>query len=102
MKELAADKNRHITNMTRVIIGTALILMVPLVAMMFTDEVNWGLGDFVIIGALLIGTGVLYEIFTSFLKEEHRPVVAVVLFAMVVLIWAELAVGIFGSPFAGN
>ena len=43
----------------RVALATALILLVPLVAMQFTDEVDWALADFVVAGALLGGTGFL-------------------------------------------
>jgi hypothetical protein len=43
----------------RVALATACILLVPLVAMQFTDEVDWGLADFVVAGALLGGTGLL-------------------------------------------
>jgi hypothetical protein len=43
----------------RVGLATALILLLPLVAMQFTDEVNWGVADFVFAGALLGGTGLL-------------------------------------------
>ena len=43
----------------RVGLATALILLVPLVAMTFTDEVNWGPGDFVLAGILLGGSGLL-------------------------------------------
>jgi hypothetical protein len=45
----------------RVALATACILLVPLVAMQITDEVNWSLGDFVFAGALLGGTGLLLE-----------------------------------------
>jgi hypothetical protein len=40
----------------------ALILMLPLVAMQFTNEVNWDLFDFVVMGALLFGVGLAYEL----------------------------------------
>jgi hypothetical protein len=43
----------------RVAVATALILLVPLVAMQVTDEVDWGVADFVFAGALLGGTGLL-------------------------------------------
>src|SRR3982751_4077064 len=40
----------------------ALILLLPLLAMQFTDEVRWGVADFVIAGALLFGAGLTYEL----------------------------------------
>ncbi len=46
----------------RVGLATGLILLVPLVAMQFTDEVDWGVFDFVFAGALLGGTGALLEL----------------------------------------
>src|SRR5919109_2892900 len=46
----------------RVALATAFILLLPLVAMQITDEVNWGLADFVFAGALLGGTGLLLEL----------------------------------------
>jgi hypothetical protein len=47
--------------MLRVALATAFILLLPLVAMQFTDEVDWGVADFVFAGALLGGTGLLLE-----------------------------------------
>jgi hypothetical protein len=89
-------------NILRILIGTGLILLVPLVAMQFTDEVNWSVSDFVIIGALLIGAGLLFELITSRVDAKYRPIIGVVIASVVLLVWAELAVGIFGSPFAGS
>ena len=40
-------------------LATVLILLVPLVAMQFTDEVDWGVFDFVLAGVLLGGGGLL-------------------------------------------
>ena len=45
----------------RVALVTAFVLLLPLVAMQFTDEVDWGLADFVSAGVLLGGTGLLLE-----------------------------------------
>lgn len=92
----------NMNNIFRIVIGTALILMVPLVAMLFTDDVDWGLFDFLVIGTLLIGAGLTYEFVTSRVNPRQRGAIAVVIIAAVLLIWAELAVGVFGSPFAGS
>jgi hypothetical protein len=46
----------------RVVLVTAFILLLPLVAMLITDEVDWGLADFVFAAALLGGTGLLLEL----------------------------------------
>ena len=86
----------------RIIVGTALILLVPLVAMLFTDEVRWNWFDFAVIGCLLIGAGLLYELITTKLGSKYRAVMVVVFIAAILLVWAELAVGIFGSPIAGS
>jgi hypothetical protein len=46
----------------RVALATAFILLAPLVAMQVTDEVDWGVFDFVFAGVLLGGTGLLLEL----------------------------------------
>ena len=43
----------------RIALATAFILLLPLVGMQITDEVDWGLADFAFAGALLGGTGFL-------------------------------------------
>lgn len=79
------------------------LLLVPLVAMQFTTEVAWTLSDFIIMGVMLYGTGLACEwILRKVRKPAYRlAVCAVVLFAFL-LTWAELAVGIFGTPLAGS
>ena len=87
----------------RVFVPALVVLAVPLVAMQFSDDVRWGLFDFVIVGALLIGASAVYEFgIRRVAKPVHRVVLNAALVLAVLLIWAELAVGIFGSPFAGN
>jgi hypothetical protein len=49
----------------RVALATAFILLLPLVAMQVTDEVDWGLADFMLAGALLAGSGLLLELAAS-------------------------------------
>lgn len=80
-----------------------ILLIIPLIAMQFTNEVNWSVSDFLIMGLLLSGTGLLCELVLRKVKVLQNKIIlcAVILIALF-LIWAELAVGIFGSPFAGS
>ena len=80
-----------------------LLLIIPLIAMQLTDKVEWSLFDFIIMGTLLLITGLMGEIiFKKVKKYKHRVILYVVVAITFLLIWAELAVGIFGTPFAGN
>ncbi len=86
-----------------IVLTVALLLSVPLIAMQFTNEVDWDSFDFLIAGILLLGTGLLCELVLRKVTDTKRRIVicGVILLALF-LIWAELAVGIFGSPFAGT
>ena len=87
----------------RVVLGTAAILLVPLVAMQFTREVNWTAVDFVVAAVLLAGTGMLFELAKAKLRSRKSRLIAVAAIGFCFLfVWAELAVGIVGSPFAGS
>ena len=80
-----------------------LLLIIPLIAMQLTDEVEWSLFDFIIMGTLLLITGLMGEIiFKKVKKYKNRVILYVVVAIIFFLIWAELAVGIFGTPFAGS
>lgn len=87
----------------RSVLVAELVLLVPLVAMLFTDELDWGVADFIIVSILLAGIGVAAQLIINGVKNNSRQVAkGVVLAAAMLLIWAELAVGVFGSPFAGS
>lgn len=80
-----------------------LLLLIPLTVMQFSSEVNWSLFDFVIMGVLLLALGFSIRFISnkkSVLKYPLLMIIAVVV--LFFIIWAELAVGIFGSPFAGS
>jgi len=86
-----------------IFITTALILSIPLVAMQFTKEVNWTLSDFVIAAVLLLGTGLAIELVIRYVKTRlWRTMLLAIILLLLFLTWAELAVGIFGTPFAGS
>ena len=76
----------------------ALLLMIPLVAMQFTGEVNWDLFDFVVMGGLLFGVGLAYELVARRSgKTVYRIAFGVGLVAAFLLAWVNGAVGIIGS-----
>jgi hypothetical protein len=56
-KEPKMNKTAYV----RVALATGLVLLLPLVAMQITDEVDWGVFDFVAAGVLVAGTGLLLE-----------------------------------------
>jgi hypothetical protein len=87
-----------------IILATVVILLlIPLVAMQFTNEVDWNIFDFTIMGILLLGTGLLIELVLRKVKDGiNRILISFVVLLVFFLIWAELAVGIFGTPFAGS
>ncbi len=78
--------------------AAALILLLPLVAMQFTDEVNWDVADFALFGALLIAVGVPYELAVRTTgNNAARAAVGIALGAAFILVWVNGAVGIIGS-----
>ena len=78
--------------------AAATILLLPLVAMQFTDEVNWDAADFVIAGVLLVGVGVPYELVVRKTGDTaYRAGAGIALAAALLLVWVNGAVGIIGS-----
>ena len=79
------------------------LLLIPLIGMMITDEVNWNLSDFIVMGFLLtlLSAGINFVInCTTNLKK--RILYIGILLLMFLLIWAELSVSIFNTPIAVN
>jgi hypothetical protein len=78
-------------------IAVALILT-PLVAMQFTKEVNWTVGDFVFAAVMIGGVGLLFEFAVRASRSwAYRGGVAVGLATTFLLIWINGAVGIVGN-----
>ena len=77
--------------------------MIPLITMQFTSEVVWTPMDFVVASVLLLsaGFGMAY-LWKKLAQSTYRFYIIAGLILLFVLLWAELAVGIFGSPLAGS
>lgn len=85
-------------------VAVALILLVPFVAMKLGVEgVKWDWFDFTIAGALLLGAGLTCELFLTILRTPFQRLAAcAIVLAVLAVVWAELAVGIIGTPFVGS
>lgn len=76
----------------------ALILLLPAAAMQVSDEVNWGFGDFALAGALVIGTGIAFEmVMRTMGNSMYRAAAGVALAAAFALVWVSAGVGIIGK-----
>ena len=76
--------------------GALLLLVLPWLAMQFTREVNWSLVDFIVFGAMLAIACAALEAVVRFVDQRHlRWVAGAAIVAAFLLVWAELAVGIF-------
>ena len=85
------------------LIATTAILSIPLIAMFFTDQVDWSPFDFGIAAVLLIGTGTIISYALSKIKNTtYRVATVVAAVVLLMLTWAEMAVGLFGTPLAGS
>ncbi len=82
----------------RIALVTAFILLLPLLAMQFTDEVVWDLADFAVAGVLLFGASLTYELIARKAGNiAYRVGVGVAVAAALLLVWLNLAVGIIGN-----
>jgi len=79
------------------------LLLVPFVASLFTDEVQWSGLDYLIMGVMLlaVGSGIQW-VLQKFQSRRNRLIGVGLVVLLFLLVWAELAVGVFGTPFAGS
>ena len=74
----------------------AVILAIPTIAMQFTREVAWGPEDFAFAALLLVAAGLLYELAAwKLLTARARWIAGAVIVLVVLVIWADAAVGLF-------
>lgn len=94
------NKNKRLI---AILLTVPLLLLIPLIGMQFSSEVNWSLFDFLVMGVLLLGVGLMFEfVLRKVPNKNNRIALIAIILIVFLLIWAELAVGIFGTPFAGS
>lgn len=106
MPSLSKNQRLVITKSQRlsaILAAASLLLLTPLLAMQFSKAVKWSIVDFAMAAVLLFGTGLLCELAMRNLKTRGARLIACgMLLVFLFLVWAELAVGIFGTPLAGT
>jgi uncharacterized membrane protein len=76
------------------------LLAIPFIGMQFTDQVNWSLFDFILMGILLLALGFGIHLISLKTKTNRQKIIFITVAVLLFLfIWGELAVGIIGSPF---
>lgn len=79
------------------------LLAIPFAAMQFSSEVNWSLFDFLVAGGLLLALGFSIDFVARKVKSFNNKIIAIVAIVILfLLVWAELAVGVFGTALAGS
>jgi len=78
------------------------LLFIPFFAMRFTDQISWSFFDFVIMGFMLIVYSFAIAYSFNNLYGLKKSLLIIIVGLLFLLLWAELAVGIFNSPFAGS
>jgi hypothetical protein len=73
-----------------------LLLLIPLIGMLFSNEVNWSFFDFIIMGILILvmSFGIKLVLKTT-PKRMYRILIIGIILILFLLVWAELAVGVF-------
>ena len=79
------------------------VLSIILLFNIISDEFDWNLFDFIILFIMMILAGASFEFVSRIIKnEKNQKILFVIIIFSFLLIWAELGVGIFNSPFAGD
>ena len=83
--------NTKNTRLICILLAVPVLLLIPFIAMRFTNEVNWTPLDFITMGFMLLMTGLAIEVALRVLRTKWSRVaaVAVVLFGFL-MVWGTL------------
>ena len=91
------------TRLKSFLVGSGALLLVPFVGSQFSQEVHWSGFDYIIAAILLGGTSFLLDfVLTKAKNKQSRWAWGILVLLALALVWAELAVGVFGTPLAGS
>lgn len=80
-----------------------IVYLLPIVAMLLSDGANWSAFDFIIAAVIIGFFGLLADAILHRVKTKRNRILILLFIALLfVAVWGELAVGLFGTPWAGN
>lgn len=80
-----------------VALATGIILLIPLIAMQFTTEVDWSAADFAVMGLLVFCTGSVFVLLSRKFARKYRFAIGAIVAVVLGYVWIELAVGVFAN-----
>jgi len=82
--------------MSKKIFYPLMILIIPLVGTILSDQIDWGILDFLVMGIILLIVGMVLSVVSQKIKNPRKKLFYnLVIMLIFFLIWAELAVDIF-------
>ena len=89
--------------LTKRVLAPLFLLLIPLFGNIFSNQVNWSLFDFIVMGFLMGLTGLSIHFIIEKIRNKTFKIVTIIFDLIIFLmIWVELAVGVFGSPITGS
>lgn len=72
------------------------LLLIPFIGSLLSEEFQWSIGDYIIAGLMLNTLGILLFISKIYVPNNYvRYCFVAITILLFLLLWAELAVGIF-------
>ena len=79
-----------------------LILLIPLIGVIFF-ELDWSRFDFMVMALLILFVSLIINLALCYLSSsKFKFLIVYILVLLFLMAWSELAVGVFGTPFAGS
>jgi len=92
------SENKFFKDVLIVALAVTLLLLIPLIAMFFSDQWNWGPFDFFLAWILLFSAGTTYKLTTRKSGNlAYKVAMGIAAATALFLVWSNLAVGIIGS-----
>ena len=84
------------------ILSPLLLLGFPALEMCWTDQVSWSRFDFFVMGALLLVGSLAIRLIRLYVPQQRKRIYILLVMLVLLLLWVEMGVGVFGSPIAGD